>query len=213
MSCPTLHSCTCNNASPSPRGQRSPRPMQSKPSRAWQRKRPTSSKENINKPKRHYHLPSGFPLPPPIETSMNVIQQKKQESLSLPCHAEMRATLPPHYPTPLSPFFYQLSPQERARGRREGSRRWFVLWRGRGSHEHALAALGRLVGVLRLLHLADEQLKGPGDVLVVPGAGLGPGSLVLLGHGLALLGRHLALLGAQVALVADDADGDAGRAL
>lgn len=81
------------------------------------------------------------------------------------------------------------------------------------SHEHALAAVGRLARVLRLFDLADEQLKGARHVLVVPRAGLGPGALVLVGHRLALLGRHLPLLGAQVALVADDADRDAGRAL
>lgn len=81
------------------------------------------------------------------------------------------------------------------------------------SHEHALAALGRLVGVLRLLDLADQQLKRAAHVLAVPRARLGPRALVLVGHRLALLGRHLPLLGAQVALVADDADRDAVCAL
>lgn len=76
------------------------------------------------------------------------------------------------------------------------------------SHDNALAAGGRLIRILRLFDLCDEQLKSLVDVLVVAGAGLGPAAVVLFGKLLAVVGRDLALLGAQIALVAHDDDGD-----
>lgn len=76
------------------------------------------------------------------------------------------------------------------------------------SHNIALAAGGRLIRVLRLLDLCNEQLKGLGYVLVVASTRLGPGAIVFLGQLLALLGGDLTLFGAQIGLVADDDDGD-----
>lgn len=76
------------------------------------------------------------------------------------------------------------------------------------SHDKALAAGGRLIRILRLFDLCDEELKGLVDVLVVAGAGLGPATVVSVGELLAVVGRDLALLGAQIALVAHDDDGD-----
>lgn len=81
------------------------------------------------------------------------------------------------------------------------------------SHELALAIGRRLIRVLRLFNLANQQLKGARHVLAVSRAGLGPCALVALGELLALLGRDLALLGAEVGFVADDADGDGVCAL
>lgn len=81
------------------------------------------------------------------------------------------------------------------------------------SHELALAIGRRLVRVLRLFNLANQQLKRARHVLAVARAGLGPRALVALGERLALLGRDLSLLGAEVGLVADDADGDGVCAL
>jgi len=81
------------------------------------------------------------------------------------------------------------------------------------SHDDALAACRRLVGVLRLLNLADEELKSFGYVLPIPGTSLGPGAVVLVCQSFALLGRHLALLRTEIALVADNADGDGFGAL
>lgn len=81
------------------------------------------------------------------------------------------------------------------------------------SHEFALAIGRRLIRVLRLFNLANQQLKGARHVLAVSRAGLGPCALVALGELLALLGRDLALLGAEVGFVADDADGDGVCAL
>lgn len=74
------------------------------------------------------------------------------------------------------------------------------------SHDHTLAAGGRLIRILRLLDLSDEQLKGLFDVFVVARAGLGPAAAVLLRQLLAVLSCDLALLGAQVTLVAHDDD-------
>jgi hypothetical protein len=48
------------------------------------------------------------------------------------------------------------------------------------SHDDALAAGRRLVGVLRLLDLTDEEFKSLGYVLPVPGTSLGPGAVVLV---------------------------------
>lgn len=76
------------------------------------------------------------------------------------------------------------------------------------SHNIALAAGGRLIRVLRLFDLCNEELEGLVDVLVVASAGLGPAAVVLVGQLLAVLGRDLALLGAQIAFVAHDDDGD-----
>lgn len=81
------------------------------------------------------------------------------------------------------------------------------------SHELALAIGRRLVRVLRLFNLANQQLKRARHVLAVARAGLGPRALVALGERLALLGCDLALLGAEVGFVADDADGDGVCAL
>lgn len=76
------------------------------------------------------------------------------------------------------------------------------------SHDTALAAGGRLIRVLRLFDLCNEELKGLVDILVVAGTGLRPAAVVLFGDLLAILGRDLALLGAQIALVAHDDDRD-----
>lgn len=75
-------------------------------------------------------------------------------------------------------------------------------------HGDTCLGLGGVAGVLRLLDLGNQELKGFGHVLVVPSTRLGPAATALLCHLSALLGAHLALLGAQVALVADDDDRD-----
>lgn len=72
------------------------------------------------------------------------------------------------------------------------------------SHDGAFASTLRLVGVLRLLDLPDEELEGLGHVLVIPGAGFSPGTVDLLSQLLALLGADLALLGSQIALVTNN---------
>ena len=71
----------------------------------------------------------------------------------------------------------------------------FNSLKGHNSHQHALAALGRHVRVLRLLDLVDQELECLADVLVVARTRLGPRALELLGQLLSLLGRHLPLLG------------------
>ena len=81
------------------------------------------------------------------------------------------------------------------------------------SHKDALSSVSRLVRVLALLDLADQQLKGLGDILVVARAGLGESAIELLGQLPALLGCDLALLGPEIALVADDAYRDPVGAL
>ena len=58
--------------------------------------------------------------------------------------------------------------------------------------------------VLGLFDLGDHELKGLGDVLIVAGAGFGPGTLELRPEVLAFFRRHLSLLWTQIALVADD---------
>lgn len=50
-------------------------------------------------------------------------------------------------------------------------------------------------------------------ILVVPRAGLGPGTLELLSESLAVLGRDLTLFGSQVRLVADNDEGNPFGAL
>lgn len=79
---------------------------------------------------------------------------------------------------------------------------------GISSHQYALAAGGRLIGVLRLLDLSDEELESLADVLVVAGTGLGPGAVVLLAQLLSVVGADLSLLGPEIALVAHNDDGD-----
>lgn len=81
------------------------------------------------------------------------------------------------------------------------------------SHHSALAAGGRLIRVLRLFDLCDEELESLVYVLVVASACLGPAAVVLVRQLLAVLGRDLALLGAQIAFVAHDDDGDPLHAL
>lgn len=76
------------------------------------------------------------------------------------------------------------------------------------SHNTALAAGGRLIRVLRLLDLSNEQLKGLANILVVTGTALRPGAIVLLGQLLSVLGGDLSLLGPEVALIAHNDDGD-----
>lgn len=73
-------------------------------------------------------------------------------------------------------------------------------------HDHALAVVGRSVGVLGLLDLVNEQLKGFGNMDIVSGTSLGPSAAELLSELLAVLWADLALLWSQVALVADDTD-------
>lgn len=77
-----------------------------------------------------------------------------------------------------------------------------------GLHGDTCLGLRGIRGVLRLLDLGNQELKGLGHVLVVPSTSFGPATAALLCHLSALLGAHLALLGAQVALVADDDDRD-----
>ena len=72
------------------------------------------------------------------------------------------------------------------------------------SHDDTFSIVLRFVWILRLLNLTDEQLKGLGDILVVAGAGLGPGAVELLRHLATLLGRDLALLRPEIAFVADN---------
>jgi hypothetical protein len=62
-------------------------------------------------------------------------------------------------------------------------------------HEVAIALLRGLAGVLRLLNLANEQLKSLADVLVVSRARFRPSALDLLRHLLSILCGDLALLG------------------
>lgn len=81
------------------------------------------------------------------------------------------------------------------------------------SHHGALAIVGRGVGVLRLLDLFDEQLKGLGDTNIVAGTGLGPGAAKLFGELLAVIVADLALFRSQIALVTNDADGNLFAAL
>lgn len=80
------------------------------------------------------------------------------------------------------------------------------------SHHHTLSAVLRLVGVLGLLDLADQQLKGLGHVRVEACTGLDLGAVKLLGQLLAVLDGDLALLGAQIALVADNHQGHPAHA-
>lgn len=93
---------------------------------------------------------------------------------------------------------------------------WVVEWASSGgresfaiaSHQDAIALRRRFAGVLRLLDLRYQELKGLAHVLVVPRARLGPAALDLLGELLPVLGGDLPLLGSQIALVAHDDDGD-----
>ena len=93
---------------------------------------------------------------------------------------------------------------------------WVVEWASLGrresfataSHKDAIALRRSFAGVLRLLDLSYQELKGLAHVLVVPRARLGPATLDLLGELLPVLGGDLPLLGSQIALVANDDDGD-----
>lgn len=82
-----------------------------------------------------------------------------------------------------------------------------------GLHDDALISAGGLARVLAPLHLGDHQVEGFLDVLVVPGAGLGPGALEFFGEGFSVFGRDLALCGIEITLVADDDEGNPFRAL
>ena len=72
------------------------------------------------------------------------------------------------------------------------------------SHHAAFVVTRRLAGVLRLFHLAHHKLKGLGDVIIQPGAGLGESALEFFRQRSSLVGGDLSLLGLQVALVADN---------
>ena len=83
-------------------------------------------------------------------------------------------------------------------------------------HLHKQASIrttSRLIRILRLLDLADDEVESLADVLVVARAGLGVGAIELLGQRFALLDGDLALLGTEIALVAYDHDGDPFGAL
>lgn len=80
-------------------------------------------------------------------------------------------------------------------------------------HQNAVALGWCLAGVLRLLNLSDQELKGLANVLVVSCARLGPAALYLFGELLSIFGGDLSLLGSQVALVADNADRNGVSAL
>lgn len=81
------------------------------------------------------------------------------------------------------------------------------------SHHAAFVVTRRLAGVLRLFNLGDHKLKGLGDVVVQPGAGLGEGALKIFCQLSSLFGCDLSLLRLQVALVADNDQRDPVRAL
>lgn len=71
-------------------------------------------------------------------------------------------------------------------------------------HDGTLAASVRFIGILSLLNLPNELLKGLGDVLVIASTRFGPGTLQLLRKFLPIFGSDLTLLGAEIALVTDN---------
>ncbi len=81
------------------------------------------------------------------------------------------------------------------------------------SHDDTPPASSRLVGVLGVLNLADQQLKGLGHVLTIPGTSFSEGAIVLFGERLAFLVGYLSLLWSEVGLVANNADWDGVGAL
>jgi hypothetical protein len=72
------------------------------------------------------------------------------------------------------------------------------------SHDNALTTVLRLVRILRLFNLADQELKGDVDMFAVTGTGFRPAALELLRQLLALITCNLALFGPKIALVTNN---------